>query len=99
MALEMDNQLAALTCSGWALYDIMLYADRGNAHLVPCLNEAHLHVDSLISKEVRRGAHTALTSVGSHYGGGDFDAVGRGCAPGRSKSDILAIGSAAAQGA
>ena len=72
----MDNLLAVLTSSGWALYDIMLCADRGNAQLVPCLNEAHLHVDSLISKEVCCGAHTALTSVGSHYSGSDFHAVG-----------------------
>ena len=40
------------------------------------LDEAHLHVDSLISKGVRRGALATLTSVGSHYGGVDFDVVG-----------------------
>ena len=56
-------------------------------------------MDSLISEGVHRGAHVALTSVGSHYGGVDFDAIGRGCASGRSESDILAIGSVAARGA
>ena len=29
--LEMDNQLAALTTSGRALYDVVLGASRGNA--------------------------------------------------------------------
>jgi hypothetical protein len=29
--LEMDNQLAALTISVWALCDVMLNAGRGNA--------------------------------------------------------------------
>ena len=32
--LEMDNQLAVLTTSRWALYDVMLGAGRGNAQLV-----------------------------------------------------------------
>ena len=42
--------------------------------------------------------HVALTSVGSHYDGVNFDAVGRGYAPGKSESDVLAIGSATARG-
>ena len=29
--LEMDNQLAVLTTSGWALCDVMLSTGRGNA--------------------------------------------------------------------
>ena len=56
-------------------------------------------MDSLISEGGNRGAHAALMSVGSHYGDIDFDAIGRGCAPGRFERDILAIGSSAARGA
>ena len=37
-------------------------------------------------------------SVGSHYSGIDFEVVGRGHAPRRSESDILAIESASARG-
>jgi hypothetical protein len=70
-----------------------------NAQLLPRLDEAHLHVDSLIFEGVRHGAHAALTSVGSHYGNIDFEAIGQGCASRRSESDILAIGSSTAQGA
>ena len=95
----MDTLLVALTSSGRALCDVVLGAGRGNAQLVPHLDEAHHHMDSLISKGVRCGAHAALTSVGSHFGNIDFDAIGRGCAPGRSESDILAIASSAARGA
>jgi hypothetical protein len=71
----------------------------GNALLVPCLDEARLHMDSLISEGDRHGAHATLMLVGSHYGGIDFDVVGEGCGPGRSESDILTIGSFAARGA
>ena len=74
--LEMDNQLSALTASGWALCDVMLGVGRGNARLLLCLDKARLQVDSLIFKLVHCGTHVALTSVGSHYGGIDFDAVG-----------------------
>ena len=66
---------------------------------MPHLDKAHLHVDSLISNGVCHGAHAALTLVGSHFGNVDFDAIGRGCAPGRSERDILAIGSSATRGA
>ena len=97
--LEMDNQLAALTTSGWALYDVVLRAGRGNAQLVLRLDEARLQVDPLISEGIRCDIHAALTLVGSHYGSIDFDAVGRGYAPGKSDSYILAIGSAVARGA
>ena len=38
-------------------------------------------------------------SVGSHYGGVDFDAVGRGYASGKSDNNTIAIGSAATRGA
>lgn len=63
------------------------------------LNEARLQVDPLISKGVHCGAHVALTLVGLHYDGVDFDAVGRWYASGKFESDALAIGSAAAHGA
>ena len=66
---------------------------------MPRLDKACLQVDLLISEGVRYGAHATLTSIGSHYGGVNFDAIRRACAPGRSESNILAIGSAAAQGA
>ena len=64
-----------------------------------CLDEARLQVDPLISYRIRCDIHAALTLVGSHYNGINFDAVGRGYAPGKSNSDILAIGSAAPRGA
>ena len=53
-------------------------------------------MDSLISEGVHCGAHAILTSVGSHYGDIDFEAVGRGYVSGRSESDVLDIGSATA---
>jgi len=56
-------------------------------------------VDPLIFEGVRCGVHAALTSVGSHYGGVDFDPIGRGYASGKSDSDILTIGSVTARGA
>ena len=40
------------------------------------LDEARLQVDPMISEGIHCDVHTALTSVGSHYGGIDFDAVG-----------------------
>lgn len=55
-------------------------------------------MDSLISKGVQCGTHAALMSVGSHYGGINFDVVGRGYAPRKSESDILTIGSATTRG-
>jgi hypothetical protein len=42
---------------------------------VPRLDEAHLHVDSLISDGVHHVAHAALTSVALYYGDIDFDVV------------------------
>ena len=74
-------------------------AGRGNTQLVLCLDESCLQVDPLISEGIRCDVHTTLTSVDLHYGGIDFDVVGRGYAPGKSNSDILAIGSAAPRGA
>ena len=89
----------ALTATGWAFCDVVLGANRGSTQLVPHLGEACFQVDSLIFEGVHCGAHAALTSIGSHYGDVDFDAVGRGYASRKSKNDVLAIGSAAAQGA
>ena len=40
--LEMDDQLAALTASGWALCDVVLGAGRGNAQPALRLDEALL---------------------------------------------------------
>jgi len=74
-------------------------AGRGNTQLVLHLDEARLEVDPPISRGIRCGVHATLTSVSSHYGSINFDAVGRGYALGKSDSDILAIGSAAARGA
>ena len=73
--------LAALTTSGRVLCDIELGAGRGNAQLVLRLDEARLQVDPLISEGIHCDIHAALTLVGSHYGGINFDAVGRGYTP------------------
>lgn len=56
-------------------------------------------MDPLISKGIHYGALATLTSVGSHYGSVDFDAVGLGYASNRFDDDILAIGSVAVCGA
>jgi hypothetical protein len=74
--LEVDNQLAALTASSRALCDIVLGASQGSAQLAHRLDDARFQVDSLISEGVHCGAHAALMSIGLHYGGIDFDAVG-----------------------
>jgi hypothetical protein len=54
----------------------MLSAGRGSAQVVPRLHEARLQVDSLIFEGVHQGVLVTLMSVGSHYGGVDFDAIG-----------------------
>ena len=64
-----------------------------------CLDEACLQVDPLISNRIHYDVHVALTSVGLHYNGVNFDVVGRGYAPRKADSDILAIGTAATHGA
>jgi hypothetical protein len=74
--LEMDNQLVVMTTSGWALCDVVLGAGQGSPQLVPHLDEAHFHVDSLISEGVHCGTHAALMLVNLHYGSIDFDVVG-----------------------
>ena len=65
--LEIDNQIATLTAFGRALCEVVLGAGR---------RSARLHVDSLISEGFHHGALAALTSVGSHYNGVDFEVVG-----------------------
>ena len=55
-------------------------------------------MDSLIFERFHCGALAALTWVGSHYNGVDFELIGRGHALGRSESEVLAIKSVAAQG-
>ena len=77
----------------------MLGTGRGSAQLSLRLDEAHLHVDSLIFEGAHRGAHAALVSIGSHYDGVDFIVIRRWRTLGRSKGDIRAIESAAAPGA
>ena len=57
--LEMDYQLAALTTSEQALYDIMLGVGRGNAQLVLHLDEARLQVDPMISEGIHCDVHVA----------------------------------------
>jgi hypothetical protein len=54
----------------------MLGTGRGNAQLALHLDNAFLQVDPLIFEGAHCGAHATLTSVGSHYGGVNFDAVG-----------------------
>jgi hypothetical protein len=61
--LEVDNWLAALTSSGQALCDAVLGVGRGSAQLSLHLDEACLHVDSLISKGVCHGTHATLWGV------------------------------------
>ena len=56
-------------------------------------------MDSLISEGFCCGTLAALTSVDLHYNGVNFEVIGRGYALGRSESEVLAIESAAAQGA
>ena len=56
-------------------------------------------MDPLSFDGIRCDVHAALTSVGSHYGGIDFDADGRGYASKKSNRNILAIGSVATHGA
>ena len=47
---------------------------------------------------VHSGVLTALTSVGSHYEGVDYDIIGQGYSSRKSDIEILAIGDAAARG-
>ena len=72
----MDNQLAALTASRRALCEVVLSTGQGSAQLSLRLDEARLHVDSLIFEGLHRGALPALTSVGLHYNGVDFEVTG-----------------------
>lgn len=98
-AHEIAAQLAMLTAFGQALCDTVLGADQGNAQLALHLDEARLQVDPLISEGVHCGVLIALTSVGSHYDGIDYDAVGQGYASKKSDDEILAIVNSAAHGA
>ena len=56
-------------------------------------------MDSLISKGFHRGTLAALMSVSSHYNSVNFEVIGRWHALGRFESEVLAIESAATQGA
>ena len=72
----------------------MLGVGRGNAQLVLHLDKVRLQVGPLISEGIHYGVLAALTSVGSHYDGIDFEAVGQGYALKKSDYDILAISKA-----
>ena len=63
------------------------------------LDEARHLVDRLVFEGVRSGVLAALTSVGSHYEGIDYDAMGQGYSSMKSDAKILAIGNSAARGA
>ena len=56
-------------------------------------------MDSLVSIGVCSGMLAALTSVGSHYEGVDYNAVGQGYSSRKSDAKILAIGNSTARGA
>lgn len=75
-AQEATTELMALTSSRQAMYDVMVGASRGSTQLAPRLDEARYRVDLLVSAGVRSSVLTALTLVGSHYDGVDYDAVG-----------------------
>ena len=85
----MDNQLATLTTFGRALCEVVLGDGRGSALLPLRLDEAHLHVDSLISEGLCCGALAALTSVSSPYNSVDFEVIGRGHALGGARAMFL----------
>ena len=77
----------------------MLGTGQGSSQLVLRLDEARHLVDLLVSEEDHSGMLAALTSVGSHYDGMDFDAMGQGYSSRKSHVEILAISNSAARGA
>ena len=78
--------------------DVMLGADQGSAQLALHLDEARHWVDPLVSTGVRSGVLMALMTVGSHYEGIDYDAMGQGYSSRKSDAEILAIGYSVARG-
>jgi hypothetical protein len=56
-------------------------------------------VDPLVSVGVHSGVVVALTSVGSHYKGVDYDAMGQGYSSRKSDAEFLAISDAVTRGA
>lgn len=93
----MAADLAALTIPAQAVCDVMLGAGRADSQLALCLDEARHRC--LISEGIHSGVLAALTSIGSHYNGVDFDAVGQGYMSRKSDAEILAIGNFTARGA
>ena len=87
-----------LTASTQALCNTLLGVDRGNAQLALHLDKARLQVGPLISEGIHYGVPSTLMSVGSHYDGIDFEAVGQGYALKKSDYDILAISKATVRG-
>lgn len=98
-AQEVAAELAALITSRWAMCDVMLSIDRADTQLVLRIDETRLWADLLlISKGIHSGVLAALTSICSHYGGIDYNALGQGYSSGMSDNEILAIGNSAARG-
>jgi hypothetical protein len=99
-AQEVVAELVALTTSKRAMCDVMLGIDGADTQLVLHIDEARLRADLLlISEGICSGVHTALTSIFSHYGGIDYDALGQGYSLGKSDNEILAINNFVARGA
>ena len=55
-------------------------------------------MDPLVSTGVRSGVLAAMTSVGSHYEGIYYDAMGQGYSLRKSDTEILAIGNSTTRG-
>ena len=96
---EVAAKLVALNSLRQALCDAVLGAGWGSARLTLHHDEARHQLDSLISAGVQSGVLAALTSVGSHYEGVDYNAVGQGYSSRKSDAKILAIGNSTARGA
>jgi hypothetical protein len=52
-----------------------------------------------VSIGVHSGVLAALASIGSHYDGMDYDAMGQGYSSKKSDDELLAIGNSATRGA
>ena len=98
-AQEVTTELMVLTSSGQAMCDVVLGASQGCAQLALRLDEARYRVDPLVSTGVRSGVLMALMTVGSHYEGIDYDAMGQGYSSRKSDAEILAIGNSVTRGA
>ena len=77
----------------------MLDVGRESAQLASHLDEARRQVDPLMSARVQSGMLASLTSIGSHYDGMDYDAMGQGYSSKKFDDELLAIGNSATHGA